>query len=215
MIFLKTQTFHCSAFCFEYLKWLKFCSVNKNRERKLRTNCAIVFVTFFVVLLLYPVLTIKQSCSPWIAHKDVDIYWTEIYMFLFHMKLMWLKKKRYGSNWALHSLSCSIHHTFLYNLNCLTTEQLILNLSDSIDHFFMTIKIHYFQDFSLDYTGKGVTGTIFDLELTSDASVHVLWEVTETLGHYFTRKHLFSGLSTSYTQVKAVIYFCLYFSHFK
>ena len=30
-----------------------------------------------------------------------------------------------------------------------------------------------------------------------------------------SRMHLFSWLSTSYTQVKAVIYFCLHFSYFK
>lgn len=55
------------------------------------------------------------------------------------------------------------------------------------------LKCIIFKTFLWNITGKGVTGTIFELELTYDALVHVFWEVTETLGHYFTRKHLFSG----------------------
>lgn len=118
-----------TAVLFEYLKWLNFCSVNK-KERKLRTNCAIVFC-YIVVLLLFPVLTIKQSCSPWIAHKDVEIYWTDIYMFLFHIKCDFERK-----GITEHSILCRPPFMILFFL-CLTMVKLMLvivtvNLSYSI-----------------------------------------------------------------------------------
>lgn len=126
---------------------------------------------------------------------------------------MWFWEKRYY--WALHSLSSSIHDTFFSMF-----DNGKIDVSDCYSKFVLLyiwpLKCIIFKTFLWNITGKGVTGTIFELELTYDALVHVFWEVTETLGHYFTRKHLFSGYkSTSYTQVKAVIYFCLYFSHFK
>lgn len=112
-------------------------------------------------------------------------------------------------NWAHHSLSLIIIHSPYFFIHSYLTRR-----NESFVRLYMSVtlwpfKCIIFQDFSLDYTGIGGTGTIFDLELTSDALV--FWVVTETLGHYFTWKHLFSGLSTSYTQVKAVIYFVYIF----
>lgn len=178
----------CStAVLFEYLKWLNFCSVNK-KERELRTNCAIVFC-YIVVLLLYPVLTIKQSCSPWIAHKDVEIYWTDIYMFLFHIKCDFERKRI-----TEHSILCRPPFMILF-FSMFDNGK--IDVSDCYGKFVLLyiwpLKCIIFKTFLWNITGKGVTGTIFELELTYDALVHVFWEVTETLGHYFTRKHLFSG----------------------
>lgn len=147
---------------------------------------------FFVTLLFcccFQYWPLKQSCSPWIAHKDVEIYWTDIYMFLFHIKCDFEWK-----GITEHFILCRPPFMILF-FSMFDNGK--IDVSDCYGKFVLLyiwpLKCIIFKTFLWNITGKGVTGTIFELELTYDALVHVFWEVTETLGHYFTRKHLFSG----------------------